>query len=70
LIAGAQALDFRDYRPGRGTRAAHAAVREVVEHLGEDRPLFPDHNNMAEAVRQCTLLDAVQAEVGELGSSW
>jgi len=70
LIAGAQALDFRDYQPGRGTRAAHAAVREVVEHLGEDRPLFPDHNNMAEAVRHCKLLDAVQAEVGELGSSW
>ena len=41
LIAGAQALDFRDYRPGNGTRAAHAAVRKVVEHLGEDRPLFP-----------------------------
>ncbi len=70
LIAGAQALDFRDYRPGRGTRAAHAAVREVVDHLGEDRPLFPDHNNMSDAVRECRVLDAVQAEVGELGASW
>jgi histidine ammonia-lyase len=70
LIAGAQALDFRDYTPGNGTRAAHAAVREVVEHLGVDRPLFTDHNNMSEAVSNCTVLDAVQAEVGELGSSW
>jgi histidine ammonia-lyase len=70
LIAGAQALDFRDYRPGNGTRAAHAAVREVVEHLGEDRPLFPDHNNMAAAVKECRVLEAVEAEVGELGSSW
>ncbi len=70
LIAGAQALDFREYKPGRGTRAAHAAVREVVEHLGEDRPLYPDHNNMSDAVRQCRVLEAVESEVGELGASW
>ena len=70
LIAGAQALDFRDYEPGRGTRAAHAAVRRVVEHLGEDRPLYPDHNNMARAVEECAMLTAVENEVGELLSSW
>jgi histidine ammonia-lyase len=69
-IAAAQALDLRDYTPGRGTRAAHAAVRRVVEHLDEDRPLFKDHNNMAAAVERCELLDAVQNEVGELRSSW
>jgi histidine ammonia-lyase len=69
-IAAAQALDLRDYTPGRGTRAAHAAVRRVVEHLDEDRPLFKDHNHMAAAVEQCELLDAVQNEVGELRSSW
>jgi histidine ammonia-lyase len=66
LIAGAQALDFRDYKPGRGTRAAHAAVRKVVAHLGEDRPLFPDHNHMAEAVKRCKILEAVESEIGEL----
>ena len=69
-IAAAQALDFRDYTPGVGTRAAHAAVRNVVEHLDVDRPLFVDHNNMATAIRECALLDAVQDVVGELGSSW
>jgi histidine ammonia-lyase len=69
-IAAAQALDFRDHTPGVGTRAAHGAVRRVVEHLDEDRPLFVDHNNMAKAVRDCTLLDAVREVVGELGSSW
>jgi histidine ammonia-lyase len=69
-IAAAQALDFRDYTPGAGTRAAHAAVRNVVEHLDVDRPLFVDHNNMAAAIRECALLDAVQEVVGELGSSW
>ena len=70
LIAAAQALDFRDFTPGKGTRAAHAAVRKVVEHLDVDRPLFRDHNAMAEAVKGCTVLDAVQAEVGELKASW
>jgi len=69
-IAAAQALDFRDHTPGRGTRAGHAVVREFVEHLGEDRPLFTDHNAMAAALRECKLLDGVQDEVGELGSSW
>jgi len=69
-IAAAQALDFRDYTTGNGTRAAHAAVREVVEHLDEDRPLFTDHNEMAAAVERCQLLEAVEARVGTLGSSW
>ncbi len=69
-IAAAQALDFRNYAPGNGTRAAHAAVRRVVEHLDEDRPLYTDHNNMVGAVRRCELLDAVQAEIGPLACSW
>jgi len=66
LIAAAQALDFRDYTPGAGTRAGQAAVREVVEHLGEDRPLFPDHNHMKEAVERLDVLRAVENTVGEL----
>jgi histidine ammonia-lyase len=70
LIGAAQALDFRDFAPGEGTRAAHAAVRKVVEHLDVDRPLFKDHNAMAAAVKECAVLDAVLAEVGDLGSSW
>jgi histidine ammonia-lyase len=70
LIAGAQALDFRSHAPGRGTRAARAAVRRRVAHLDEDRPLYPDHNAMAAAVDRCEVLEAVEAEVGALGSSW
>jgi len=70
IIAAAQALDFREFQPGVGTRAAVAAVREVVEHLHEDRPLHSDHNNMAAAVRSCSVLEAVEREVGELGCSW
>jgi len=70
MIAAAQALDFRDFAFGKGSRAAHAAIRKVVEHLDTDRPLFTDHNNMTEAVARCAVLDAVQAEIGELKSSW
>ncbi len=70
LMAGAQALDFRDYTPGAGTRAAKAAVRNRVEHLDIDRPLFPDHNAMKAAVVECEILAAVESEIGELQRSW
>jgi histidine ammonia-lyase len=70
LIAATQALDFRDHGFGRGVRAAHAAVRRRVEHLDEDRPLYPDHDQIAEAVAACEVLDAVESEVGPLGRSW
>jgi histidine ammonia-lyase len=70
LMAAAQALDFREFTPGAGTRAAHGAVRAVVAHLDEDRPLFSDHNAMAAAVERCSILEAVEAEIGELRSSW
>jgi histidine ammonia-lyase len=70
LIAAAQALDFRDFGFGTGTRAAHAAVREVVQHLDVDRPLFADHNAMAAAVARCNVLDAVERAVGPLRTAW
>ncbi len=66
FIAAAQALDFRDFKPGKGTRAAHKAVRKVVEHLDVDRPLFDDHNNMMETVKNRDILHAVEEEIGEL----
>ncbi|MCK4513864.1 MAG: aromatic amino acid lyase, partial [Spirochaetaceae bacterium] len=66
FMAGAQALDFRDFTPGKGTRAAHAAIRKVVEHLDVDRPLFPDHNALMAAVKRNDMLEAVENEVGPL----
>jgi histidine ammonia-lyase len=70
FIAAAQALDFRSFSFGIGTTAAHRAVRAVVEHLDEDRPLFTDHNNMAAAVERGEVLSAVEEAVGPLSSSW
>jgi histidine ammonia-lyase len=66
FIAAAQALDFRDFKPGKGTRAAHKAIRKVVEHLDVDRPLFDDHNNMMETVKNRDILHSVEEEIGEL----
>ncbi len=67
LMAGAQALDLRaPLRPGRGVAAAHRVIREHVEHLDDDRPLFDDHNRMVELVRSGKLLSAVENEVGPL----
>ena len=68
LIAAGQALDFRTYEPGRGTRAAHAAVRTHVDHLDEDRPLHKDHNAMRDAVKGLSILEAVESEIGELAT--
>ncbi len=70
MVAAAQALDFRTFTPGKGTRAAHCAVRRVVPHLEEDRPLFNDHNAMSSSVEKCEILEAVQNEIGLLKNSW
>jgi len=66
FMAAAQALDFRDYEPGAGTQAAKKVIREKVEFLDIDRPLFPDHNAMKDLVDSWAILDAVQAQVGDL----
>jgi len=66
FIAAAQALDFRTYGFGKGTTAARKAVREVVEHLEIDRPLYTDHNNMMKAVADWKVLNAVEKEIGAL----
>jgi histidine ammonia-lyase len=67
FMAAAQALDFREFSPGRGVNTARQVIRKYVEHLDEDRPLYPDHNKMKELVRSWEILDAVEKVVGELG---
>ena len=66
FMAAAQALDFREFMPGRGVRKARKVVREHVPHLEEDRPLYPDHNTMKSLVQSCEILDQVESEVGSL----
>ena len=66
FMAAAQALDFREFTPGKGTQAARDAVRKHVKHLEVDRPLYPDHNAMKALVKSGEILGAVEKTVGKL----
>jgi histidine ammonia-lyase len=67
LLAGAQGVEFHaPLEPGAGVRAARAFVRELSPRLREDRPLAPDIETVAAAIRDGSLVAAVEAEVGEL----
>jgi len=66
FMAAAQALDFREFTPGKGVTTAKNAIRKHVAHLEEDRPLYPDHNTMKEVVKSGEILEAVEKAVGSL----
>lgn len=66
FMAAAQALDFRDYKFGRGVTTAKKIIRKYVDFLDIDRPLYPDHTRMKELVRSCEILDEVEKVVGSL----
>jgi histidine ammonia-lyase len=66
FMAAAQALDFRDFKPGHGVTAAHNVIRKYVKHLDEDRPLYVDHNNMKMLVKKGEILDEVENLIGKL----
>ena len=66
FMAAAQALDFREFTPGKGTQKAREIIRRHVAHLEMDRPLYPDHNAMKALVKSNEILDGVEAEIGKL----
>jgi histidine ammonia-lyase len=67
LLAGAQAVEFHaPLEPGAGVRATRAAVRELSPRLRDDRSLSTDIEAVAVAIRDGSLIGAVEAEVGEL----
>jgi histidine ammonia-lyase len=66
LMAAAQALDFREYKFGKGVSKAKEIIRKHVAFLDIDRPLYPDHTNMKELVRSCEILEEVEKVVGSL----
>ena len=67
LMAAAQALDFREFTPGKGSLKAREVIRKYVEHLEVDRPLYNDHNAMKKLVQSHEILVEVEKVVGELG---
>jgi histidine ammonia-lyase len=63
LLAGAQGVEFlAPLEPGVGVRTTRAFIRTLSPRLRDDRPLSAD----IAAVRDGSLVDAVEAEVGEL----
>lgn len=66
FMAAAQALDFREFTPGKGVRKAREVIRKYVDFLDEDRPLYPDHTRMKEVVKSCEILEEVEKVVGDL----
>jgi histidine ammonia-lyase len=65
LLAGAQAVEFHaPLEPGAGGRAARTAVRELSPRLRDDRSLAHDIEAVASAIRDGSLLAAVEAEAG------
>jgi histidine ammonia-lyase len=67
LLAGAQAVEFHaPLEPGVGGRTARAAVRGLSPRLRDDRSLAADIEAVAAAIRDGSLLAAVEAEAGEL----
>jgi histidine ammonia-lyase len=66
LMAAAQALDFREFEFGKGVQRAKEVIREYVEFLDIDRPLYKDHTVMKELVKSGEILDAVEEAIGSL----
>ncbi len=66
FMAAAQALDLRDFKPGKGVSKAKEVIRKYVDFLDIDRPLHIDHNKMKKLVKSCEILESVENEVGSL----
>jgi histidine ammonia-lyase len=66
FMAAAQALDFREFVPGKGVQAARTVIRNYIPHLDEDRPLYADHNKMKALVKSGEILEEVEKVVGKL----
>ena len=67
LLASCQGVEFlAPLEPGAGVRAARAFVRGVSPRLREDRPLAEDIESVAAAIRDGSLIRAVEHAAGPL----
>ena len=60
MMAAAQALDMRKKSMGVGTSIAHRIIRENIDYLDEDRPLYNDHNKMVDILKSERIIDEVE----------
>jgi histidine ammonia-lyase len=67
LLAATQGVEFlAPLDPGTGVAAARRFVRTLSPRLEDDRPLSGDIEAVAAAIRDGSLVAAVEAEIGEL----
>lgn len=67
LLCGAQAIDFhKPLSPGRGTRAAHDAVRAAVPFVERDTSLTPFLSALEERIASGEILASIEGSVGPL----
>jgi histidine ammonia-lyase len=67
MMAAAQGIDFLDpLAPGKGTKAAQAAIRAIVPHLEKDRFLSPEIKSIHDFIASGSLVSQVEQAVGEL----
>jgi histidine ammonia-lyase len=67
LLAGVQGVEFlAPLQPGVGVRVAREHIRSLSPRLRDDRQLSADIERVAEAIRDGSLVDAVEGAVGEL----
>ncbi len=67
LMCACQAIDLRgDKGMGVGTHAAYDVIREKIDRLKEDRPLFEDINACEELIKDDSILLGVEKYAGEI----
>ncbi len=67
MMSAAQAFEFHEgRRPGKGTGIAYDLIRTKVPKLVDDRVLYPDIEAIRQLVEDCSILEAVEAEIGPL----
>lgn len=65
LAAGAEGLDHRKpLQPGERLRGVYAMVRSHIEPLASDRPLGPDLERLAQAIRQDARIRQILGDIG------
>ncbi|MCB9851101.1 MAG: histidine ammonia-lyase [Phycisphaerales bacterium] len=66
-MCAAQALDYRaPIEPGRGVKIAHEVIRSRIAHAEADRLFGYDINVSLQTLREHAVVNAVEAELGEL----
>ena len=67
IMCACQAIDLRGNNGlGIGTKAAYELVREEVEKLVDDRPLYDDINRCEYLISSGKLVEIVESVVGEI----